>query len=325
MTQTKKYWVLGLAILVVGAVRLPIEQQLTADLKKEKLLSPELEIGTGDKLGQTFYAVSLGGLRTLIATFFNLRAFGEFERQEWADVADSYDLIVDLAPRTKYYWETGSWHMANNASSYYLYESKLSPMRRKILWKSYIESGREFLERGIRNNPEHPMLYERMGQLLADPYRIKAFGDTEQAYEDSYEAYMSAVKTGVARAYVKRAALYSLVRVPGREKEALELLLEIKAEQQVLPPTALAMQYVLEYHRDPEQPVVELLDKVFPSRKLAYDILSRIWLRSGDGFPMHGVARAIRLLELEAGVAEENSLLKRPPPPEMDTEDFFQK
>ncbi len=32
---------------------------------------------------------------------------------------------------------------------------------------------------------------------------------------------MSAVKTGNARDYAKRAALYSLARVPGREKDAL--------------------------------------------------------------------------------------------------------
>jgi hypothetical protein len=44
MTQRKKYWVLGVAMLVAGAVRMPFEQQLTADVKKEKLLSPKLEI-----------------------------------------------------------------------------------------------------------------------------------------------------------------------------------------------------------------------------------------------------------------------------------------
>ena len=98
MTQVKRYWVLGVAILVAGAVRLPFERQFTIDLHQEKLLSPKLEIGTGEKLGQTFYAVSLGGLRSLIATFMNLRAFGYFEKQQWADVVDSYDLIVDLAP-----------------------------------------------------------------------------------------------------------------------------------------------------------------------------------------------------------------------------------
>ncbi len=323
MTQGKKCWVLGIAVLVAGAVRLPFEQQLTADLHKEKLLSPKLEIGTGEKLGQTFYAVSLGGLRTLIATFMNLRAFGYFQKQHWADVSDAYDLIVDLAPRTKYYWDTGAWHMSSNASSYYLYESELPPLRRKLLWKNYILAGRDFLERGIKNNPEHPLLHERLGQLLSDPYRIKAFGDPSAAYEDSYKSYMAAVDTGVARKFTKRAALYSLVRVPGREEESLKLLLEIKSELKTLPPTALVMHYVLEYHRDPEQPVIELVDKVFSSRQLAYDILGRIWLRGADRLPLHGVALAIRMLELELGVAEEKSLLKLPMPPVIDPDDYF--
>ncbi len=325
MTQGKRYWVLGVAILIAGAVRLPFERQLTAELNKEKLLSPKLDIGTGEKLGQTFYAVSLGGLRTLIATFINLRAFGHFEKQQWAKVVDSFDLIVDLAPRTKYYWDTGAWHMSSNASSYYLYESELPPLRRKLLWKNYILTGRDFLERGIKNNPEHPLLHERLGQLLADPYRIKAFGDPAAAYEASYNSFMSAVDTGLARKFTKRAALYSLVRVPGREEESLKLLLEIKSELKALPPTALAMHYVLEYHRDPEQPVIELVDKVFPSRKLAYEILGRIWLRSTERLPMHGVARAIRLLELELGVSEEKSLLKSPQPVMMDPDDYFRK
>ena len=325
MTQGKKYWVLGVAMLVAGAVRMPFEQQLTADVKKEKLLSPKLEIGTGEKLGQAFYAVSLGGLRTLIATFLNLRAQGQFEDQKWADVADTYDLIVDLAPRTRYYWDAGSWHLANNASSYYLHDSELSPLRRKILWKSYIQAGRAFLERGIKNNPDHPLLYERLGHLLADPYRIQAFGDTVEAYEASYDAFMAALDTGGARSYTKRAALYSLARVPGREQEALDLLLEIKAESKSLPPSALTLHYVLEYQRNPERPVIELVDEVFPSRKVSYTILSRIWLRNRERFPMDGVAKAIGLLELEFGIPEEKSILKQTLPPGMDSEDYFQK
>lgn len=323
MTQGKKYLVLGVAALAAGVVRMPFEHQLTSDFKKAGLLSPKLDIGTGDKLGQTFYAVSLGGLRTLIATFLNLRAFGQFEKQRWADVADTYDLIVDLAPRTRYYWDAGSWHLSNNASSYYLHESELPPMRRKLLWKSYIQSGRAFLERGIRNNPEHPLLYERLGQLLADPYRIQAFGDPVQAYSASYDAYMAALATGSARNYTKRAALYSLARVPGREKEALDLLLEIKAESKSLPPSALALHYVLEFKCNPERQVSELVDEVFPSRKVSYTIFSRMWLRNREQFPLDGVARAIVLLELELGIPEEKSVLKQALPPKVDSEEYF--
>jgi len=325
MTQGRRYWILGIAILAAGGLRLPFEQQLTSDLHQDKMLPPRLEIGTGERLGQTFSAVSLGGLRTLVATFLNLRAFGFFEQQKWADVADTYDVIVDLAPRTRYYWDSGSWHLAYNAASHYLYESELPPLRRKLFWKNNIEAGRRFLERGIRNNPDDPVLRERLGSLLADPNKVTAFGDPAEAYLASYEAYRAAVETGSARNFTRRAALYSLARVPGREKEALELLHEIRSSLRVLPPTALALQYVLEYQQIPEQPVLELVDSVFPSRQVAYEILGRQWLRGRDRFPMDGMARGIRMLELELGIAEEKSVLKRPLPPPMDPDDYFRR
>lgn len=87
----------------------------------------------------------------------------------------------------------------------------------------------------------------------------------------------------------------------------------------------MAMQYVLEYHQNPERPVIELVDEVFPSHKMAYQILGRLWMRASDRFPMHGAARAIRHLELEFGIQEEKSVLKRPIPPSMDPDDYFKK
>lgn len=301
------------------------EERLTQELREEKLLPPKLEIETGEKLGQTFSAVSLGGLRTLVATFFNLRAQIFFEQQKWADVAETYDLIVDLAPSTRYYWDTGTWHLAYNAASHYLYESDLPPLRRKALWKNYIVAGRDFLERGIRNNPDDAQLLERLGSLMADPNKIKAFGEPADAFQASYDAYQAAVATGNARSYSIRAALYSLVRVPGREKESLELLKMIRAKQKVSQPSIMALHYALEYQRDPNQDILALVDRVFTNRRGAYQILSRQWMRGQDRFPMHGVARAIGLLEVEFGVSEEKSVLRQPFPTPVDPDDYFRR
>ena len=102
MTQGKRYAVLALAILAMGAVRMPFERALSEDLQNAGLMPPKLDVKTSDRIGQTFSAVSLGGLRTLVATFLNLRAFGYFTEQRWADVAETFDTIVDLAPRTRY-------------------------------------------------------------------------------------------------------------------------------------------------------------------------------------------------------------------------------
>lgn len=315
--------VLGIAILAMGAVRIPFEKGLADDLRTADLLPPELDVKTTDRIGQTFFAVSLGGMRTLVATIWNLRAFTFFSDQKWADVAECYDLIVDLAPRTQYYWDTGSWHQAYNEASYYLYDSKLPSLRRKQAWKDAILNGRQFLERGIRNNPDDPVLLERLGYLLADSNKIAAFGDIGKSYEESYEAYMSAVALGNARALTTRFALYSLARVPGREKEALAMARKVRSEQNTNSVTLLSVLYTLSYHEDPNRPVDELIDSIFPNREAAYDALSGLWLRTRDRYPVHGVAQAITLLESELKVPESDSVLKKKLPPGMSPEDYF--
>jgi tetratricopeptide (TPR) repeat protein len=323
MTQGKRYAVLSLGILAMGALRLPIERQMTGELSGAGLLPPKIEEQTGEKIGQTMFAVSLGGLRTLVATFMNLRAFTFFTEQRWADVGDTFDMIVDLAPRTRYYWDTGSWHQAYNASSYYLYESKLPALRRKVDWRASIIKGRDFLERGIRNNPDDPFLKQRLGFLLSDPNKIAAFGGAAESYEAAYEAYMGAVRTGGAQGFAKRFALYSLSRVPGREKEALDLFHEIKSEENRMTPTMLGIFYALRYHEDPSQPVMELIDSIYPSHEVAYEILGSQWIRTRDQFPVFGVAQAIALLENELKIPEEKSLLKQPLPPPVNMDEYF--
>lgn len=323
MTQGKRYAVLGVAILAAGGLRMPFERQLTEDLSEAGLLPPKLEQRTGEKIGQTFSAVSLGGLRTLVATFLNLRAFTFFTEQRWGEVGDTYELIVDLAPRTRYYWDTGSWHQAYNAASYYLYGSELPPLRRKANWRASILRGREFLERGIRNNPDDPILWHRLGTLLSDPNKIAAFGEPSKAYEDAYKAYLSASETPGAPGFSKRFALYSLARVPGRETEALALLNEIEAQGGQLPPTIYGLSYTLRHHAEPSRPVMELVDSIFPSREAAYDVLGSQWLRTRDHFPLHGVAEAVALLETDLKIAPEASILKRDMLRPMDPDDYF--
>ncbi len=324
MTQGKKYAVISLAIFAMGGLRLPYERALTQELHEARLLPPKLEVRTGERIGQTLSAVSLGGLRTLVATFLNLRAFSFFSEQKWAQVAETYNVIVDLSPRTAYYWDAGSWHQSYNAASYYLYEdSKLPPLRRKLAWRESVLAGKAFLERGIRNNPENPKLRETLGMLLSDSNKIAAFSSPGEAYEQAYEAYISAVETGNAREYAKRAALYSLARVPGREKDALALALEIKSEQQKIPPTMLGLLYTLQYHQNPEQDVMALVDSVFPSRKIAYDILGNQWLRTKDRFPVYGIASAVSQLEAQFKVPEDKSILKERLHSPMNLDDSF--
>ena len=117
MKSWQKTGILVVALVAFGAARMPFEAALSRELRQAGLTPPPLDIATRDKIGQTSSAVALGGLRTLVATFMNVRAFGFFQEQRWDDVADTFETIVALAPRTRYYWEPGAWHMAYNAGS----------------------------------------------------------------------------------------------------------------------------------------------------------------------------------------------------------------
>jgi len=171
MKRARRPLILLLAVLATGAARLPLEARLTRTLKEQGLLPVPLGVTTREKIGQTSAVVALGGLRTLVATFLNLRAFDFFTQQRWGDVDETFQLIVDLAPRTRYYWETGSWHQAYNAAAYFLYDSDLPPLRQREAWRASILRGRQFLERGIRNNPGEWSLYANLGFLLSDAKR----------------------------------------------------------------------------------------------------------------------------------------------------------
>jgi hypothetical protein len=307
----KKSCVLTAAVLVFGAARLPFESGLSRELHAAGLFPPKMQIGTREKIGQTSSAVALGGLRTLVAMFLNLRAFTFFTEQRWSDVADTFDTIVDLAPRTKYYWETGSWHQAYNAASYYMNDSKLPPLRRNEAWRSSIVSGRKFLERGILNNPDEWSLYAGLGFLLSDSNKFSAFRDDDATFTAAAEAYRKAAETGKALAYVRRAEFYSLARVKGREKDALTLARSLHAEgKQNHLPTLLALLFVLENFENPSLDPVPHAIRIFGTPKEAYDVLSGHWQRTREKFPVYGVAEALKALEELLKIPADKRIIK---------------
>jgi hypothetical protein len=318
--------ILAVALLALGGARLPFEAGLTRELQDAGLMSPAMEISTRDRIGQTSSVVALGGLRTLVATFLNLRAFTFFTEQRWSDVADTFDMIVDLAPRTRYYWETGSWHLAYNAASYYQQDSKLPPLRRREAWRSSILQGRAFLERGIRNNPDDWRLWASLGYLLSDPNKFAAFRNLPETFASAAEAYQKAAATGQALPYVRRSGFYSLARVENREAEALAVARMLYAEGlQNRTPTLLMLLLVLEAHEKPSLDVAARAIVLFDTPEKAYAALSGHWQRTRDRFPVFGVAAGLEALEDILSIPKEKSILNRPLPSPYDPNDLFEK
>lgn len=319
-----KILLLAVALLAFGVARLPYEAALSKSLQDAGLFPPKLEIGTRDKIGQTSSAVALGGLRTLVATFLNLRAFTYFTEQRWQDVEETFNTIVDLAPRTRYYWETGSWHMAYNAASYYINDSKMPPLRRREAWRMSINKGRAFLERGIRNNPNDWSLLASYGFLLSDSNKYPAFRDTNASFAAAAEAYQKAADTGKALGYVRRSAFYALARVQGREAEALAVARKLYNEGKInRTPTMNALLFVLEAWENPQMDLKARAIEIYETPEKAYEAMSLHWTRTRDGFPMHGVATTIALLEEHLAVPKEKSVFNQPLPPPGGPDEWF--
>jgi hypothetical protein len=321
----RKSAVLTAALLVFGAARLPYEAGVSREMRVAGLLPPRMAIGSRERIGQTSMAVALGGLRTLVATFLNLRAFTAFSERKWAKVEVTFDTIVDLAPRTRYYWETGSWHLAYNAAADYLNESELPPLRRREAWRTYILKGRAFLERGIRNNPGDWRLLANLGFLLCDANKLPAFRDPGLSFAASAEAYRKSAETGKANSFVPRAWLYSLARVEGREAEALALARRLYAEGPGnRTPTLMCLLLVLEAHEDPALDGARRAVELFGSPGKAYDKLSNHWRRTRERFPVDGVAAALESLEKSLSIPPQKSILNQPLPPPPSPDDWFQ-
>ena len=317
--------ILTVALLAFGAARMPYEAGLAKELENAGLSPLPMQIGTRDKIGQTSSAVALGGLRTLVATFFNLRAMSFFENQKWDDVAKTYDIIVDLAPRTRFYWEFGSWHSSYNAASYYQHDSTLSPLRRKEAWRASIYRGRAFLERGIRNIPNDWSLYANLGFLLSDSNKFPAFRDADATFAAAAEAYHRSAATGKAPAYVKRAEFFSLARVAGKEKEALALGRSLYENPRNRVTTLIILLLVLEAHENPSMDCAARAIELFGTPKTAYDALSGHWQRTRERLPIYGVAGALESLEKSLAIPKEKSIFKQPLQAPADPDDWFGK
>lgn len=316
MKRHAKTLILSFGLLAAGGLRATWEAPLTAELRDAELLARPVRMETREKIGQTSSAVALGGLRTLVATFLNLRAYSHFEAREWSELGETFDLIVDLAPNTVYYWDTGGWHMAYNAASDYLYNSDLPALRRREAWRSSIQRGRAFLERGARLNPTDWRINAALGSLLSDPAKMPDF-------EAAAAAFKASADTGRAYSYVQRAQVLSLARVPGREQEALELARRLYADPQNRIPTLCCVLLALECHADPSKPPLPLALSIFGNARSAYDQLGDYWVRVRQRFPLDGVAGALRGLEIQLAVPPDKSVfLKAVQQPE-NPDDWF--
>src|SRR5207237_7507836 len=108
-------------------------------------------------------------------------------------------------------WDTHAWLMPWNASAAAMNATSQSRLALRVkAQREYFALGKDFLERGIKNNPDKPQLYEALARL----YRDK-FGDHARASE----FFAKAAALPGAPSYDKRFSVYELSHCDGRERD----------------------------------------------------------------------------------------------------------
>lgn len=207
---------------VFGFIKAPVEKSLDAAQERARLRNAPIDLGLRERVGQMGFLAALSGFRSPLAAYLWIEANNAWERTEWGRMAGLFDTVTTLQPRSLLYWDMAAWHMAWNASIAALQDaSQPSEALRIRNQRQYFKLGRDYLERGIKNNPESSFLYRSLAILLRDKFEDHCAAG---------EAFLKASRLPDAPSYITRFAGYELAKCPGREKMAYELLKTIYDE-----------------------------------------------------------------------------------------------
>jgi hypothetical protein len=226
--MTRAFLVVGL-VLAFGVLKLPAERELSARHRQGHFRSVEFNLDLREQLGQLAFVAALSGFRSIVADFLFIQAHTAWERTEWTRMLLLFRQVTTLQPRAVLFWDMAAWHMAWNASLAAANDPSQPRLALRVkAQREYFAIGRDFLERGISNNPQHPQLYESLARLHREKYNDHARAS---------ELFAKAAALPGAPSYNKRFAAYELSYCEGREREAYERLRQLydAGEQERLP------------------------------------------------------------------------------------------
>ena len=207
-----------LIVLGLGAIKLPIEHGLS--VKSRQLhFRDELNLDLREQLSQLGFIAALSGFRSVVADLLFIQANVAWERAEWGRVLLLFRQATALQPRSVLFWDMAAWHMAWNASAAALNDRAQPRVALRIkAQREFLALGRDFLERGIENNPAQPRLYETLARLYREKYHD---------HERASELFAKAAALPGAMSYDQRFSAYEFSYVEGRERQAYERLLRL--------------------------------------------------------------------------------------------------
>ena len=205
-----------LVFLLLGLVKLPVEEAATRYLREAKLLSPPLDMSVRASIGQMGFAASLGGLRSLVASITYLQAYDAWANVDWARVDAYFQLTTSLQPRFDKYWDEAAWHMAYNAATNYLSNDKLNSAVRGKLYHDHIQRGVDILQEGLRILPESTRLWNTLGEV----YERRVINPAKAG-----DCYMQVYKLNQNIRFARLAGYqYAATSDPALRQKAYELL-----------------------------------------------------------------------------------------------------
>lgn len=222
-------------LLLAGWLLLPFQIKLQNECRVAGFRTTPVTLELREQIGQSGFLAALSGFRAPLAAGLWIEAHNAWEKTEWGRMAGLFNTVTTLQPHNLLYWDNASWHMAWNASAASLLDRRVqSAALRERSASQYVALGRDFLERGIRNNPDEPLLYERLGTLLRDKV---------QDHAAAADAFSKGASFPNAPGYLKRFAAYETALSPGREEEAYRRLLELfnEGEKQRVPTLLLRL------------------------------------------------------------------------------------
>jgi len=203
-------------LMVLGALKLPIERDLAAVHRQEHFRGVAFNLDLREKLGQLGFIAALSGFRSIVADALFIQAHVAWERTEWGRVLLLFRQITTLQPRAILFWDMAAWHMAWNASVAALNDKNQPRLALRVkAQREYFALGKDFLERGIKNNPDRPQLYEALARLYKEKYKN---------HERASEFFAKAAALPGAPSYERRFSAYELSYCEGRECEAYDRL-----------------------------------------------------------------------------------------------------
>ena len=218
-----------LGVLLFGVARLPLEHQVMESHRALHFRAVDFNLDLREQLGQLGFVAALSGFRSLVADALFIQAHVAWERTEWGRVLFLFRQVTTLQPRAILFWDMAAWHMAWNASTAAMNDPHQPRQALRIKTaREYFALGKDFLERGIKNNPDRAELYEALARLYRDKYLDHARAS---------EFFARAANVPGAHGYARRFAAYELAQVPGREREAYHDLRALydAGEQERLP------------------------------------------------------------------------------------------